>query len=127
MSGANADWRDRVQRTPRRASRPVDDPGARAPEPRTVPAPEQHDGHHAECYACPVGAAFASAAEAQPDARAHLLNAIHELIGVARAVLDAADSVVDQQRRTGPPTDGVNAAPDAAPERPSRVRRIDIG
>ncbi|HEX5614636.1 MAG TPA: hypothetical protein VFZ83_05730 [Acidimicrobiia bacterium] len=122
MSGASADWRDRVQRSPRRAPRSFDgDTDTDAP--RGEPTPHEH---HAECYACPVGAAFASAAEAQPDARAHLLNAIHELIGVARAVLDAADSVVDQQRRTGP-TDDRRAADDSAAARPSRVRRIDIG
>lgn len=141
MTGSGADWRDRVQRAPRRhaplgapdradARAGADAAGAAgAADDRTGP----HRDHHSECYACPVGSVFAAATDAQPDARAHLLNAIHELIGVARAVLDAADAVVEQQRR-GPvrttDQDATGARGDAhgAHDAPaSRIRRIDIG
>jgi hypothetical protein len=49
-----------------------------------------------------VGGLFAAAHQVQPDARAHVLHAIHELIGVARALLDAADAVVSHQQRRAP-------------------------
>ena len=66
------------------------------------------------CEACPVGAVFAGLAAVQPEAREHLLNAASELVQAARALLDAADAVIEQQRRAAP----------AAQE--PRIRRIDI-
>jgi hypothetical protein len=66
------------------------------------------------CEACPVGALLSGLAAVQPEAREHLLTAAHELVQAARALLDAADAVIEQQRRERP------AAP--AP----RIRRIDI-
>ncbi len=71
---------------------------------------------HEECYACPVGSFFLGVQSAQPDAMEHVLNAAHELLGVARAAIDAAETAIDHQRTT--------RADRAA--RPSRVRRIDI-
>jgi hypothetical protein len=43
----------------------------------------------------------------------HVLSAAHELVQAARAMLDAADAVIEQQRR-------------ARPEREPRLRRIDV-
>jgi predicted metal-binding protein len=68
---------------------------------------------HDECYACPVGGMFAKLDAVQPDALEHLLTAAHELLQAARAVIDAADGVVEQQRR-------------ARELREPRVRRIDV-
>jgi hypothetical protein len=70
--------------------------------------------YHDECYACPVGSVFMAAQKVQPEAMDHLLAAAHELIEAARAVLDAADEVVEHQR---------NARTAA---REPRLRRIDI-
>jgi hypothetical protein len=70
--------------------------------------------HHAECYACPVGSVFMAARDASPDAMEHLLAAAHELVQAARAALDAADAVIEQQRSAR-----------SAPREP-RLRRIDI-
>jgi hypothetical protein len=66
------------------------------------------------CDACPVGALLGGLAGVQPEAREHLLTAAHELVQAARALLDAADAVIEQQRHARP------ASP--AP----RIRRIDI-
>jgi len=72
-------------------------------------APRFHD----ECYACPVGSMFMAARDAQPEAMEHLLTAAHELVQAARVALDAADAVIEQQRRT-------------RAQREPRLRRIDI-
>jgi hypothetical protein len=72
-------------------------------------APRFHD----ECYACPVGSMFMAARDAQPEAMEHLLTAAHELVQAARVALDAADAVIEQQRR-------------ARAQREPRLRRIDI-
>ncbi len=90
-------------------------------------------GH--QCYACPVGAFFAEAQAAQPEALDHLLHAAYELLEVARVAIDAAERAIDEQRahlaaaRTV--ADGApGAAGDPQPRRPgggrNRVRRIDI-
>lgn len=71
---------------------------------------------HEECYACPIGGLFLTLHEAAPDATEHLLTAAHEMLQVARAVLDAAEEIVDSRRQ---------AARAGGGER--RVRRIDIG
>jgi hypothetical protein len=78
---------------------PVEDPAPRRERaddsgPTEAAAP----GHHAECYACPVGSAFATARAAEPEALDHLLGAVHEILQLARAVVDAADRVVESQR-----------------------------
>jgi hypothetical protein len=136
------DWRDRVHR----ARRPGDHaprglyvaadaaaPG-RAHDSGTPPAGEPIVGDpepeaprpgaaHEECYACPVGGFFAAAHKIQPDARSHLLHAVHELIGVARALLDAADSVVAHQQRRAPEPDA--PAPDGP--RAARGERAERG
>jgi len=52
----------------------------------------------------------------RPDTTEHLLNAVREMLQVARAVLDAAEEVVDQQQQ---------AAASRSEQR--RVRHIDIG
>jgi hypothetical protein len=75
--------------------------------------PDEGRRHHDECYACPVGSVFMAARDAQPDAMEHLLAAAHELVQAARAALDAADAVIEQQRHA------------RAPREP-RLRRIDI-
>lgn len=86
---------------------PVDPP--RPPEGPAGP------GGHGECYACPIGGLFLTIQGARPDATEHLLNAVHELIGVARAFLDAADEIVEQRRHAV-----------ARREGEPRVQRIDI-
>jgi hypothetical protein len=68
---------------------------------------------HSECYACPIGSVFSAAQKAQPEALEHLLAATHELIQAAKAALDVADQVVEQQRQ-------------AHATREPRLRRIDI-
>jgi hypothetical protein len=75
--------------------------------------PDDGGRYHDECYACPVGSVFMAARDAQPDAMEHLLAAAHELVQAARAALDAADAVIEQQRHA------------RAPREP-RLRRIDI-
>lgn len=80
---------------------------------------DERDGDfpgHDECYACPIGGLFLTLQGAQPDATEHLLNAAQEMLQVARAVIDAAEEVVEQRRRSAARRSG---------ER--RVRRIDIG
>lgn len=62
-------------------------------------ADEQGPRFHDECYACPVGSVFVTLQGAQPDATEHLLNAVQELVQVARSFLDAADAVVEHQRQ----------------------------
>lgn len=47
---------------------------------------------HEECYACPVGAVFASLREASPEALSHLATAAAELAAAARAVLTALEA-----------------------------------
>jgi hypothetical protein len=96
-----------------------------------VTGPEHN---HSECYACPVGAFLAEAQAAQPEALEHLLNAAYELLEVARVAIDAAERAIDEQRthmaaaraetvsRAAPQP----ASDDAPPQRPGRVRRIDI-
>ena len=69
-----------------------------------------------ECYACPIGGFFLTLQGAEPDATEHLLSAAHEMLQFARAVIDAAEEVVDQRQQ---------AAARRSGER--RVRRIDIG
>ena len=54
-------------------------------------------------------------AEETPDAIDHFWAAVHEALSAARAVLDAADAVVEQQRTSRK----------ATPSQP-RVRRIDV-
>lgn len=71
---------------------------------------------HDECYACPIGGLFLAARAARPEAVDHVLNAVSELVLAARAVLDAAERVLDEQRG-GRPRDGGE----------SRLSRIDIG
>jgi hypothetical protein len=92
---------------------------------------------HDECYRCPVGAFFAEAQAAQPEALEHMLNAAYELLEVARVAIDAAERAIDEQRayvaaQRGEPR---GEAPDATAERSDdaspgsahrRVRRIDI-
>ncbi|MCZ7536472.1 MAG: hypothetical protein M5T61_11570 [Acidimicrobiia bacterium] len=73
---------------------------------------ERHD----ECYACPIGGFFLTLQGSQPDATEHLLNAAHEMIEVARAVIDAADEVIESRREAAARRVGEG-----------RVRRIDIG
>jgi predicted negative regulator of RcsB-dependent stress response len=75
--------------------------------------PNEGAAFHEECYACPIGSLFESAQKAQPEALEHLLSAAHELIQAARAALDVADQVVEQQRH-------------ARAAREPRLRRIDI-
>ena len=70
--------------------------------------------YHDECYACPVGSMFTAARDASPDAMEHLLAAAHELVQAARAALDAADAVIEQQRHA------------RSTQREPRLRRIDI-
>lgn len=86
-------------------------------DPPRSPGAAGPDGHglHGECYACPIGGLFLTLQGARPDATEHLLNAVHELIGVARAFLDAADEVVEQRRQAVARRDGE-----------PRVTRIDI-
>lgn len=86
-------------------------------DPVDVPHPPGASGPgvHGECYACPIGGLFLTLHGARPDATEHLLNAVHELIGVARAFLDAADEVVEQRRQAVARRDGE-----------PRVTRIDI-
>ena len=50
-----------------------------------------------------------------PDAIDHFWGALHEMLGAARAVLEAADAVVEQQR---------SARRSSTPG--PRVRRIDV-
>jgi len=75
--------------------------------------PNEGAAFHEECYACPVGGVFMAAQKAQPEALEHLLLAAHELIQAAKAALDVADQVVEQQRH-------------ARATREPRLRRIDI-
>jgi hypothetical protein len=75
--------------------------------------PTEGAAFHDECYACPVGSVFMAAQKAQPEALEHLLSAAHELIQAAKAALDVADQVVEQQRH-------------ARATREPRLRRIDI-
>ena len=88
--------------------------------------------NHDECYSCPVGAFFAEARDAQPEALEHLLNAAYELLEVARVAIDAAERAIDEQRTHMAATRTERPAPadDDAAARPaggqSRVRRIDI-
>ncbi len=83
---------------------------------------------HDECYACPVGAFFAEARDAQPEALEHVLNAAYELLEVARVAIEAAERAVDEQRshlaanRAASPRE--RTADGDSPRR--RVRRIDI-
>ena len=110
-------------------------------------------GFHGECYACPVGAFFAGANRAQPDAMDHVLNAAYELLEVARSAIDAVEGAVDHQRdareharaqrtggseraddriptaqrsRTEQPSAARFDAPSETTPRPPRVRRIEI-
>ena len=53
---------------------------------------------HEECYRCPVGAFFAEAQAAQPEALEHMLNAAYELLEAARVAVDAAERAIDEQR-----------------------------
>jgi hypothetical protein len=59
---------------------------------------------------------------ADDDAVEHLWNAAHELLRAFRTIVDAADEFVETQR--GAMSRRVPREP--APERESRVRRIDI-
>jgi hypothetical protein len=76
---------------------------------------QEHEGRaHRNCESCAVGTFLNSLHEAAPDATDRLLNAATELIHVARAVLDAAEDAIEQQR-------AVNVE-----RRAPRVTRIDI-
>jgi len=84
------------------------------------PRSERADGaserrYHDECYACPVGSLFMSMDTASPDMMEHLLAAAHELLQVARGVIDAAETVVEQQREARRNSGGG-----------ARVHRIDL-
>jgi len=83
-------------------------------------APGRDEGthrHHEECYACPVGGFFLTARGASPEAMDHLVNAATELVAAAKAVLEAAEGYLAQQR-----------SPEGAadPEAPSKVQRINL-
>jgi hypothetical protein len=74
--------------------------------------------YHDDAYYDPDDLAF----EAGDDAVEHLWNAAHELLRAVRTIVDAADEFVASQRvamSRRPPREH-------APERESRVRRIDI-
>jgi hypothetical protein len=66
----------------------------------------------ARCAACPVAVLAHAWHELEPEAVDRLLAATHELLALARVVIDVADGVVEDQRR-------------ARSGRP-RVRRLDV-
>ncbi|HEY1740996.1 MAG TPA: hypothetical protein VGI86_19940 [Acidimicrobiia bacterium] len=92
---------------------------------------------HDECYRCPVGAFFAEAQAAQPEAMEHMLNAAYELLEVARVAIDAAERAIDEQRATvaaqradtrpeeSAATEGSHGDAEPVVAR-RRIRRIDI-
>lgn len=90
---------------------PVDPP----PTPGASNASGPGSGVDGECFACPIGGLFLTLEGARPDATERLLNAVYELIGVARVFLDAADEIVEQRRHAVARRDGE-----------PRVQRIDI-
>ena len=73
--------------------------------------------HAPECAYCPICATIAVVRRARPEVLEHLTAAARELVTVAAMLLEEAEAVIEQAQ--GPE--------DAAPERPSNVRRIDIG
>lgn len=98
-------------------ARPGDDRHEHDEQDASTSGPERErgtGGRHDECYACPVGSLFAEARGIDSEAIDHLFIAARELITVARSMLDAADSAVEQQQ---------SARSRAA--RP-RVQRIDL-
>jgi hypothetical protein len=63
-----------------------------------------------------------SVGPAEDDPIEHLWNAAHELLRAVRTIVDAADEFVSSQRAAMKP----RVPREYAPERESRVRRIDI-
>lgn len=97
---------------------PASPPSSAPPPPAGAPRSDDHRAHDTAaaegglCAACPVGPLLRAWRELEPEAVDHLLAATHELLAVARAVIDAADGIVEEQRR------GRRRAP--------RVRRLDV-
>jgi len=67
-----------------------------------------------ECYACPIGTAFAAAQRSSPEATEHLIRAGRELVLAMRSMLDVATSFLeDMEARRGPSQDAT-------------IQRIDV-
>lgn len=69
--------------------------------------------YHDECYVCPIGGLFLTARTSPHASEAldHLVTAASELVAAARAMAEAAEQFLDQQR---------------APSERRRVQRIDV-
>jgi hypothetical protein len=99
------------------ARRVVPDEREPGPEPATTPPPPRRDAER-DGAAEPrdpwsVGWLTDALRNLEPEAVDHLLAAAHEMLQAARAVVDAADAIVEEQRRARRRGD-------------ERIRRIDV-
>jgi hypothetical protein len=95
--------------------RAVPDEPEPAPEPAPTPPPRdaESDGAGESRDPWSVGWLTGALRNLEPEAVDHLLAASHEMLQAARAVVDAADAMVEEQRRTRRRGD-------------ERLRRIDV-
>jgi hypothetical protein len=89
----------------------------------------EHDttdqSHHQPSFGASADILMTAAYEAGPEAAEHMLRGAQEFLLAAKAVVDAAERVVEQHRRPG--SERTEAAPDEAPPaKPTRIRRIDL-
>lgn len=86
---------------------------------------DAHESHRQPSLGASADILMTAVYEAGPEAAEHMLRGAQEFLLAAKAVVDAAERVVDRHRHPG--SEPTEAAPDEAPPaRPTRIRRIDL-
>jgi hypothetical protein len=93
------------------------------------PPRDERDGagesHRLPSFGASADILMTAVYEAGPEAAEHMLRGAQEFLLAAKAVVDAAERVVEQHRH--PRSERSEAAPaEAPPAKPTRIRRIDL-
>jgi hypothetical protein len=85
---------------------------------------DARESHRQPSLAASADILMSAVYEAGPEAAEHMLRGAQEFLLAAKAVVDAAERVVEQHRHPAPET--TEADDDAPPAKPTRIRRIDL-
>lgn len=86
---------------------------------------DEHESHHQPSLAASADILMTAVYEAGPEAANHMLRGAQEFLLAAKAVVDAAERVVERHRHAGSERTQT-AADEAPPAKPTRIRRIDL-
>lgn len=101
-----------------------------APEDAPEDAPDDtpddaRESHRQPSLAASADILMTAVYEAGPEAADHMLRGAQEFLLAAKAVVDAAERVVERHRHAGSERTET-AADEAPPAKPTRIRRIDL-